>query len=883
MIPDPKALPTSVAHVIRRLRLEGVDNGSDSFLHASYVAEAALKLVVVSFHAALSANDEERAYEIGYRLIRANGLGQWEQALRRVTSLPHVGSLPRSTNQLTEWVTKRRSRQGSGWFSDALNSLVSVVDCIGDVGLSLPQNPSVEDLVHGLVLIRNKTKAHGAYGADFFARVNTSYINAVSEFVESCPLFQAQWIYRRPDHRRNDKGVYVALEGLSPRIDESIEPEGELTSSGVYVVVDKDRRPFQVAALYDKSTKSKWLCLVNRELDHFWLPNGGYTNSGKAEFLDYGKGHRTKLKDDYYTEPPAPLPSSRTEGRERLEIQGEAFANLPSLSDEYVRRPTLENTLQERLLDRNHPIITLHGRGGIGKTSVALYVAHDLVHKDDPRFDIVVWFSARDIELTESGPHRVSPSVQSLSDVVGRFSGLVEFEVDTKEFAGVLQDPTILTEKGFLLIFDNFETFDDTRGIHRFLDTHTHLPNKVLITSRERAFKADYPIEVKGMEWNEAEELMRSASRRLGVEGLLDDDKMEKMYDYAEGHAYVMRILIGEMAKERRFVPAAQIVSEREDIVDAVFERSFRKLSYSGKWVFLTVANWRSAIAQLALIVVLSKRAVDVERGIDECTRLALLVENELGDGHPCYFAPELARTFGAKKLQGSPDRLAIEEDLGILQRFGVISGDRTVQTVKEEPIEQFTEWCKNQVEEADEEKVKELDGLLEKVAELWPPTWLELARFRMRAEVDEAEIGYALRRAVEENPYDSEAWILRAEYSDRRDDEETYISSLVSAVDAEPDNVLLVSKVARELTEYVTEHKDEIPEGRRGVYVASVRDHMTSLASNGELDADQLSQLAWLYLIEDKEDDARVFARRGLELDGYNSHCRNILERVGQ
>ena len=45
------------------------------------------------------------------------------------------------------------------------------------------------------------------------------------------------------------------------------------------------------------------------------------------------------------------------------------------------KRRSLEFELTARLLDENHPIITLHGGGGMGKTFLALCVCHQLTNK----------------------------------------------------------------------------------------------------------------------------------------------------------------------------------------------------------------------------------------------------------------------------------------------------------------------------------------------------------------------------------------------------------------------------------------------------------------------------------------------------------------------
>ena len=45
----------------------------------------------------------------------------------------------------------------------------------------------------------------------------------------------------------------------------------------------------------------------------------------------------------------------------------------------------------------------------------------------------------------------------------------------------------------YLFVFDNFETVRNAVDDYATIDAHVRLPNKVLITSRFRDFKGDYP------------------------------------------------------------------------------------------------------------------------------------------------------------------------------------------------------------------------------------------------------------------------------------------------------------------------------------------------------------------------------------------------------
>ena len=729
---------------------------------------------------------------------------------------------------------------------------------------------TVKELITCLVQIRNKTKAHGAVGEDFYAAANSPYLETVEALLKSCPLMEWKWVHLAL--RESGKVRGIALSGTDPKhLQDGDTAVFTVESAGVHFVPHQSGRAFYCGNLMK----------ANRECTVFSLPNGGLTTSGTSEFIDYGSGKTCRESVSAFLAPPVPLPPSETEGLNAFDIQSNTFGNLPDLQAGYVKRNLLETDLTARLLDKNHPIITLHGGGGMGKTSLALAVAHNLAAIADPPFEHVVWFSARDVDLRPTGPSEVRPSVVDLQSVSKRFGQLFSDwggGEDAEALAKALQSPTGVSSKGILFVFDNFETLADVRGLHKFLDEHTHLPNKTLITSRDRAFVADYPIEVRGMELKEAEQMLIEAARTLNIEWLMTSDVIDRIYAYTGGHAYVMRVVAGEMAKDGHYTPPAQVMGRRQDIVDAVFERSFNKLSEAGRNVFLLVANWKSNVPEVGLIVVLGVRGIDAMAGLDECRRLSLVYPMELPGSQSFYSVPQLARGFAHKKLQGDPDRLVIQQDLATLQRFGVVSAIPTGDDLESRLIAQFSKECFGEIGNGNE-AIARADKLLEALANSWSPGWRKLADFRRQSGADREAIGYALRRAVEEEPFSKGAWRDRAKFAEQIGDEGVQIASLVSAVDADPSDVELVKEVAFQLCRYVNSHITEIPKARRGVYIASVRAHMQRIAY--KLDAVGLSRLAWLFLLEENVAKAREYANKGCAIDTTNRHCLKLLERL--
>jgi hypothetical protein len=760
---------------------------------------------------------------------------------------------------------KKRTPHADEWATTAAATARDLLDLIG-ADWQVPKKLNVGHLVSACVQIRNKTKAHGAVTEDFYNQANEPYIQLVGALIESCPAVRWRWLnfYLTP----SDQPRWIELTGLSPTRLDKISVRQDL-ADGVYVQPEVASEPLPCGHLLHS----------DRQCRNFHLPNGGFNEtSAKAEFLDYASGGVKQFDCSDLVTPPAPLPPSETHADFNLDIHSNVFGNLPPLPQSYVERKALQEELLQKLNDKNHPIITLHGRGGVGKTYLALFGAHELASGQVAPFEYVLWLRARDIDLRLHGPKSVKQDVLTLEDIASAVGLLTGADKTVESFAKLLQDSTGVTDTGVLLILDNFETLADVKGIYQFLDTHTHLPNKVLITSRERAFKADYPIEVHGMEPDEARQMLTATRVELEIPSLLTDDRIDELIDHVAGHAYALRVMAGEVAKEGRWLPLKSILPNRADVMQAVFERSFNRLSESARRVFLTVSRFRSVITELALVVVLGQRSIDVEKGIDECVRLSLIEYKEGEDGTSAFVAPQLARMFAQKKLAGDPDRLVIQEDLETIREFGIVKVGHHQDVRESEAIVSFLSYCASATDQSPDQ-VGRIASMLERVADAWPPAWLSLYELHQRTGASQEPRAYALRRAVEEMPYRVDAWRTRAEFAKEYKDEPTRIASLVSAVEADPSDKDLIRHVALELCRYMNDNLTDIPKVRRGVYLASVRSHMVELAD--ELDATGLSRLAWLFLLEGDSNSAWTYANKGCALESTNTHCIKILERL--
>src|SRR5262249_6188400 len=134
-----------------------------------------------------------------------------------------------------------------------------------------------------------------------------------------------------------------------------------------------------------------------------------------------------------------------------------------------------------------------------------------------------------------------------------------------------------------------------------------------------------------------------------------------------------------EVAKARSLVPVERIVAAKEDVLEALFERTFASLTPAAKRVFLLLASWRSAVARIALEATLLRPAnerLDVESALDELGRSSLVELHDVeGEEGGFVTVPLAAGVFGRKKVETSPFKSAVEADREVVMLCGATQG----------------------------------------------------------------------------------------------------------------------------------------------------------------------------------------------------------------
>jgi LuxR family glucitol operon transcriptional activator len=171
------------------------------------------------------------------------------------------------------------------------------------------------------------------------------------------------------------------------------------------------------------------------------LSKGGYWPNLRQAYLEYANSPTAFVQRSiqFLDEPP----------------QAEVLHNLPPPDYDdtgFLSRSTLERDLKKKILGR-HPVITVLGEGGNGKTALALQVLYGLVRSNDHGFDAILWVSSKISTLGVSGIQEMQEVAVAATEVMDAAAAL--------EAAGATPRERLykmLRDNKILLVIDNYET-----------------------------------------------------------------------------------------------------------------------------------------------------------------------------------------------------------------------------------------------------------------------------------------------------------------------------------------------------------------------------------------------------------------------------------------
>lgn len=855
-----------------RIRIAEQDSDSAYFFDLLLFGELLTKTIASGLISAIEDDKARTRYSLMHRLVRADGIGEWSQVIDDLCIGHSSQFLVQAARDSEQKELTQRVLQGT-WQYDACEKLFQCINLVTDVEEKLPIKLSGKLWFEYFSRLRNATRGHGAIRPFECSRLCNPLFESIQLIIDNYSLFKRSWVYLF----QNLSGKYRVT-----RLSSSSEPFDELKHTPDYATRFQD-------GVYIAFDKRHFVELITStpDADDFYFPNGNF--KGKTfEMISYVSDNRAEGDGNKYMVPAVQLADSETQGLGNLEISGEVFTNLPPIPKMYVNRPLLENELKRVLLEKDrYPIITLTGRGGIGKTSMALSVLHQITN--NPLYSLILWFSARDIDLLTEGPKQVKAAVLTEDDMAIEFCKLIEPKgykeksFNRKEF---LSNQMIKSEYGpILFVFDNFETVKNPIELFKWIDTYIRFPNKVLITSRmSRNFKADYPIEVSGMTEKECMELIHHTALQLGIDILLTEGYKKEIILESSGHPYVIKILLGQVVKDGKLVKPERIIASQDDILTALFRRTYNTLSSAAKRVFLTLCSWRSVVPQIALEAVLLRQEnerMDIEKAVEELRTSSFIeiVESEV-DQTMFINVPLAASIFGKTELEVSPLKVQINADKELLMEFGAAKmtdiphglGPRierkfkmvASRLIKGEPISKYT-------------------PILEYISSKYTEGWYLL--YNLYKEVDKLDLAReALKEYLKQDISPDRkmvAWLNIADLCKETHDSHGEIHALTEMCMLPDVPFYYLSNAADKIFKYLrkTTITSSIDSDSKDYFIRNLAEVMQERIFR-EGDATDFSRIAWLYIHLKDFDKAKLAIKHGLELDNENIYCLKLSEK---
>jgi hypothetical protein len=844
------------------------DSDTSYFFELLYLSELAIKLLVLEILAGMQDDRENHRYALEFRILRTDGIGGWAEIFDDALTGPPSQHLVPETRESQRALITRWGPDSDSWQRrsvDLLNESCRRLDAAHE-DLS-HQRVSVRQWIREFVWLRNRTRGHGATKATALSAICPALRNSIDLITSNAPAFGRSWAHLH----KNLSGKYRVspFGGNRGQFEYLTKEKGKdyLLPDGCYIFLDVPRR---VPLLF-----------TNIDLIDFFVPNGNFS-SGSFEVLSYVTDDARKEDAGTWILPAEARPASETAATPDLDAVGNVFTNMPPRPTGYIKRAALEAELERVLCDGRHPVVTLQGRGGVGKTSLALQVLHNLA--DGNEFFAIVWFSARDIDLLPQGPRVVRADVLSTDDVARDFSKLMRPGLSLK--AG--EATRFLTEclsgqvddGPFLFVLDNFETIRDPVELYAYLDNAIRPPNKVLITTRTRDFKADYPIQVGGMNRDEFIELVRESALRLDITHLVDGAYEDKLFDESDGHPYIAKVLLGEVARAGRSISPKRAVATKDAMLDALFDRSFAALSPAAQRVFLTLCSWRSLVPRIGLEAVLLRPAneqLDIDRALRELEQTSLVEGiKDPEEGREFLSVPLAASLFGKKKLVTSPARIAIEADLELIHGFGATTTTDAARGIGPR-VERMANAMVERVEKG-EEVTQEL-AVVEYIATGYPQAWITLSRLQERQLGDMAGAIRSAGLYLESRPGDQEAWTRLIHLYKVTEEPLAEMNARLQLAELNDSAFEDLSSAANRLNRLLYARKITLDADEKRLMVHKLRSLME--ARVGEANATDLSRLAWLCLRDQDEAAADRWVQEGLRLDPENEYCLRLKQKL--
>lgn len=324
-----------------------------------------------------------------------------------------------------------------------------------------------------------------------------------------------------------------------------------------------------------------------------------------------------KSAQESYTKDPVSFLSNSISFWETM-TPTEVLHNLPSpdyADTGFLPRPTLEKDLIKKLLGR-HPVVTILGDGGNGKTALALQTLYGLLGSNDHPFEAILWYTAKTSKLTETGIRAISDVVTDSLSIINAFA---EFEPGTGSAIGRLRE--LLGNSKILLAIDNLETI--TGEEIRELAADIPGQSKLLLTSRV-PLGGDISVTVGEFTESESIVYLQRLIQAYDVTQLkgIDNAALKK---FASRLGYKPLLLKWLVLGAKRGLSPDAIVANPENALRFCLDNVIDRLRPEAQAVIVVLATVPMSCSPALIAEVSELSSSDIVLGLNELTMFSLV------------------------------------------------------------------------------------------------------------------------------------------------------------------------------------------------------------------------------------------------------------------
>ncbi|MBN4003237.1 tetratricopeptide repeat protein [Nostoc sp. LPT] len=335
--------------------------------------------------------------------------------------------------------------------------------------------------------------------------------------------------------------------------------------------------------------------------------------------------------------------------------------NLPRYNDVFVgRKQEIARCMDALSLEERSWGVTIDGIGGMGKTALALEVAH--LARQQALFDAYLFVSAKTTWLSAEGVREETLALSSLDSFCREFAkGLGQTDIvkmtDTTERRRALLDA--LRGRRTLLIWDNLETLNaEERDMIAEFVRKLPTPNKAIITSRRRTGESAVTIRLDRLLEAEALQLMREKGRshpRLAQElNATKPEILTALYQASGGNPLALDWTLGQVAHKGYSISVAlerlRNAAKSPDLYGFLFADAAQTLSENDRTVLSALVVFMTPARTAALADATDLAITEIQVSLEGLVTLSLV--NEL-DGERFGLHP-LTRTYVRAALGGT-------------------------------------------------------------------------------------------------------------------------------------------------------------------------------------------------------------------------------------